>query len=98
MSDVKIGACFPKFRKEFLVECSLEITDSFRPASPSLSADHAFYHLDVMRAPEREVFIMLEQCFGKLKLFVTFFEVSQTLEPRARTEFVFFFLLSLIRA
>ena len=78
--DVEVGACFPKLREEFLIERRLQIANSFRTAGASLRANHALDHLYVMRAPEREIFIMFEQRFGELKLFVAFLEVGKNFE------------------
>src|SRR5688500_1211965 len=50
---IEISAGFPEFRIEFFVERCLQITDSFRAAGAAFRADHAFDHLNVMRAPER---------------------------------------------
>src|SRR6185503_2014276 len=96
MTDVEIRACFPNFRKELLVESGFKITDAFGSAGATLCTDHALNHLDVMRAPEREVFIVFEHHFCKLKLFVSIFEVSHDLEHGARALIVVLFLLRLI--
>src|SRR5688572_8342717 len=77
---VEIGARFPEFGKELLVECCLEITDAFGTAGAAFRANHAFNHLDVMRAPEREVLVVLHQSLGELILFVAFFEVREYLQ------------------
>src|SRR6266496_938974 len=73
-------ACLPKFRKELLVECSSQIANSFRTARPSLSANHAFHHLDVVRPPEGEIFVVSNQSLSQLKLFITFFKVREYLQ------------------
>jgi len=77
---VEMSACFPEFGKEFLVERRFQVADSFRSACAPLSADHALDHLYVMVTPEREIFVMFEQRFRKLKLFVFLFEVSNNFE------------------
>src|SRR5262245_38188246 len=93
MPYVEIGACFPELREEFFVERGFKITDSFRSAGTALGAHHAFDHLDVMRTPEREVFIVFEQCFRKLKLFVTLLEMSKNFEHCLGACFVSLLLL-----
>src|SRR5437899_12888997 len=69
----QIGSCFPKLRKEFFTQRLLQIADAFGTASAGLGSHHSLDHLDVMRAPERKVFIMLEQRFRKLEFLVELF-------------------------
>src|SRR5688572_13139689 len=84
MLHVEKGARFPEFREKFLIQRGLQIADSFRPAGAALRSNHPLHHLDVMRTPEREVFIMLHQRFGELKLFISTLEVREDFEYRLR--------------
>ena len=63
------------------------------PPVPRFRPDHALNHLYVMRTPDREVFIVFEQCFRELKFFVPFLEVRQNLEHRPRALAISLFLL-----
>src|SRR5687767_5771392 len=84
MLHVEKGARFPEFREKLLIQRGLQIADSFRPAGAALRSNHPLHHLDVMRTPEREVFIVLHQRFGELKLFISTLEVREDFEYRLR--------------
>src|SRR5438045_9082549 len=78
--DIEVSASLPEFREKFLIERCLEITDAFRAAGATLGADHAFDHLDMVRAPQRKILVVFHQRFCQLKLFVTILEVREDLE------------------
>src|SRR5947199_6953862 len=80
MFAAEIRPCFPKLRKELLIERRAEIADTFRPASAAFSSDHALDHLNVMRAPEREVFVVFKQRFGKLVFLIQLFGMRENLD------------------
>src|SRR5712691_6534881 len=77
------GPRFPDFGEEFLVQSFLQIADAFRTAGPAFAANHALDHPDVMRPPEEKVFIVLEQRFGELILFVELFRMTKNFAHRA---------------
>ena len=57
---------FPKLGKEFLVQRLLQIADAFRTAAAGFGADHALDHLAVVRAPQRKIFVVIQERFGEL--------------------------------
>ena len=79
----EVRARFPKLGKEFFVQRLLQISDALRTARARLGTHHALNHLDVVRTPEREVFVVLDQRFGQLKLFVKLFHVRENFDQRA---------------
>src|SRR5438874_1273652 len=79
----EIGPCFPKFGKEFLVERRAEIADAVGASGASFRSYHALDHLDVMRAPERKVFVVFKQRFGKLVFFIQLFGMRENLNHRS---------------
>ena len=60
MLRVQIRPRFPQLGKEFLAERFAKIRDAFRAARAALVSHHALDHLNMMRAPEREVLVMLD--------------------------------------
>src|SRR5713226_5244674 len=73
----------PDFWEEFFIQSFLQIADAFRTARSAFCADHALDHLDVMRAPQRKVFIMLEQRFGQLILLIELVRMTKNLAHRS---------------
>src|SRR5204862_629477 len=82
--SAEISSRVPQLRKEFLVERSLQIAHTFRAAGAAFSADHALDHLDVMRPPQREVFVMFDQGFGQLIFLIERFRVREDFNDGAR--------------
>src|SRR5918911_2037368 len=81
---VEIGARLPQFRVESFIECRAQIADAFRAARAAFGADHALDHLDVMRAPQREILVVFDEALGQLKLLEAILKVCDDFEHGAR--------------
>src|ERR1700730_18248931 len=93
MFSVEIRSRFPKFGKKLLVQCGFEISDSLRASCSSLGADHSLNHLNVVRAPERKVFVVFQQRLGQLKFFVALLKVREYLKHGLSALLISFLLL-----
>src|SRR5215203_2525774 len=77
---VQIGASFPQLRVKLFIERRAQISDAFGAARAALGANHSLDHLDVMRAPEREILVVLDQRLDQLKLLEARLKVRQDFE------------------
>src|SRR3712207_3972864 len=67
---VEVRARLPEFGEEPLVGRGLQVADALGAARALLGAEHPLAHLDVVVAPEREVFVVRDERFGELELLV----------------------------
>src|SRR5438876_1283552 len=75
----QIRSRFPELGKEFLIKRRAQVANSFGAAGASFGAHHSLDHLDVMRAPQRKPFVVVEQGFSQRKLLFVLFKVGQNI-------------------
>ena len=70
----------PKLREKLLRQRRRQVANAFRTAGSTFHTEHSFDHQDVVRSPERDVLVVLDQKILHVEEIGVFFRMRQDLD------------------